>query len=176
MGLLHSFHFFTPSLAVLLLTTVRYRLYQPADFAPLYAIEEACFQPPLRFPCAYMRSLVESSSAATWIAEQDGGMTGFAIVEWVREGDETVAYIQTLEVSPEARQRGIGAELLSRLESSAQSAGADLIWLHADAENAPAIRLYESHGYRLEGREENYYPNRRPALIYAKQLEMGSKA
>jgi ribosomal protein S18 acetylase RimI-like enzyme len=150
---------------------MHYRLYQPGDFAPLYAIEEACFQPPLRFPRLYMRSLVESSSAATWIAEQDGRMTGFAIVEWSRECDETVAYIQTLEISPEARQRGIGTELLRRLESSARSAGADLIWLHVDAENVTAIHLYESHGYGYESREENYYPNRRPALIYAKQME-----
>lgn len=148
-----------------------FRLYQPADFAPLYAIEEVCFQPPLRFPRAYMRSLVESSNAATWIAEQDGSMTGFAIVDWTREDTETVAYIQTLEVSPEDRQRGVGAELLRRLESSAKSAGANLIWLHVDAENGPAIHLYESHGYQYKGREENYYPNRRPALIYAKQLE-----
>jgi ribosomal protein S18 acetylase RimI-like enzyme len=150
---------------------VNYRLYQPADFDPLYVIEEACFQPPLRFPPTYMRSLVGSSSTATWIAEDEGRMTGFAIVEWVREANETAAYIQTLEVSPQARQRGIGAELLRRLESSAQSAGADLIWLHVDAENSPAIHLYESHAYQYKGREEDYYPNQRAALIYAKQLE-----
>lgn len=151
-----------------------YRLYHPADFTPLYAIEELCFQPPLRFPRAYMRSLVESSSAATWIAEEDGKMTGFAIAEWSAEDGQTIAYIQTLEVSPDARRRGIGAELLRRLESSAQSARAHLIWLHVDAENAPAIHLYESHGYLEQGREESYYARGRDALIYTKHLDQPS--
>lgn len=149
---------------------LNYRLYNAGDFDSLYAIEEICFQPPLRFPHGYMRSLVESASAATWIAEEDGRLAGFAIVEWSNSAGEIVAYIQTLEVAPEARQRGIGAELLRRLEASAQSAGARLIWLHVDQENAPAVYLYEAHGYQYEGREENYYARRRAALIYSKPL------
>jgi ribosomal protein S18 acetylase RimI-like enzyme len=39
-----------------------------------------------------------------------------------------------------------------------------------DAENASAIRLYERQGYVCEVREENYYPQGRAALIYAKPL------
>jgi len=46
-----------------------------------------------------------------------------------------------------------------------------LIWLHVDVTNAGAIRLYEVHGYRCEGREENYYPRGRAALIYVKRLD-----
>lgn len=149
---------------------MRFRPYQPGDFAPLYAIEEACFQPPLRFPRSYMRQLVTSPAAATWIAEENDHMAGFGIVEWSGNKSATEAYIQTLEVAPGQRSRGTGAELLRRLEVSAQSAGAALIWLHVDAENLPAIRLYESHGYERRGREENYYARRRPALIYAKPL------
>ena len=61
-----------------------------------------------------------------------------------------VAYIQTLEVLPERRGRGVGGELLRRIEGSARAAGAQSIWLHVDAENAAAIRLYERHGYRYE--------------------------
>jgi ribosomal protein S18 acetylase RimI-like enzyme len=47
------------------------------------------------------------------------------------------------------------------------------IGLHVDAENAGAIRLYESGGYRLEGRQENYYARGRAALIYSKRLVSG---
>jgi len=49
-----------------------YRLYQPADFAQLYAVEEICFQPPFRFSRALMRKLIANSSSATWIAEENG--------------------------------------------------------------------------------------------------------
>ncbi len=143
-----------------------YRLYFPADFPPLYAIEELCFQPPLRFPRAYMRRVIENPDSATWIAEEISEefnqMTGFAIVEWAGLAGDRYAYIQTLEVSPEFRRNGIARELLSRLEESARKAGAAAIWLHVDAQNAPAIRLYQAHGYQKQGREEHYYARHRP--------------
>ncbi len=147
-----------------------YRLYRPDDFAQLYAIEEICFQPPHRFSRAYMRQLVSSASAATWVAEESGQLAGFAIVEWTRESGEAIAYLQTIEVAPEARRRGIGAELLPRIEDTARQGGSRLIWLHADAENRPAIALYQSHGYLCRGKEENYYGRGRTGLVYAKRL------
>ncbi len=48
-----------------------YRLYQPGDFPALYAVEELCFEPPFRFSRTYMRQLIESPNAATWIAEEE---------------------------------------------------------------------------------------------------------
>jgi ribosomal-protein-alanine N-acetyltransferase len=158
-----------------------YRPYQPADFAQIYAVEEICFEAPLRFSRAYMRSLVLSPDSAAWVAEASGDaegsgeLTGFAIVEWEAEPQTgpRAAYIATVEVLPGFRGRGIAAELLCRIEESARAAGAGSIWLHVDAENSAAIRLYERQGYARQGREEHYYARRRAALVYAKPL--GSK-
>lgn len=149
---------------------MNYRLYTPADFDALYAIEEACFKPPFRFPRSYMRQLVSDPETATWVAEQQSSMAGFAIVEWGEGKQGPVAYIQTLEVLPSHRGQGIGSELLRRMESSARAAGAQSIWLQVDAENASAIRLYSSHGFILKGREENYYPQGRAALILGRNF------
>ncbi|MGA2048851.1 MAG: N-acetyltransferase [Terracidiphilus sp.] len=149
---------------------MRYRLYEPDDFDALYAIEEVCFQPPLRFGRGYMRQLIQQPDAATWIAENGGQMCGFGVVEWAREKAELAAYIQTLEVLPEARAKGVGGELLRRMEGSAWVACACSSWLHVDAENAGAIRVYERFGYRLVGKEEDYYGRGRAALIYEKPL------
>ena len=66
-------------------------------------------------------------------------------------------------------RRGRGAVALAS-ENSARAAGAHAIWLHVDAENSAAIRLYERHGYIAQGREEHYYARNRAALIYSKQL------
>jgi ribosomal protein S18 acetylase RimI-like enzyme len=151
---------------------VIYRPYTPADFDALYALEERCFEPPHRFSRRYLRSLVNRATAATWITEEDGQMTGFAIVEWSKRTNETAAYIQTIEVAPEARGHGIGRELLGHIEGSSTLAGAAHIWLHVDAANASAIQLYESQGYRCEGRKENYYLLGGVAFIYRKRLDL----
>lgn len=148
-----------------------YRLYTSEDFARLYAVEELCFQPPFRFGRRYMRQLVNSSNAATWVAEDEGRMAGFAIVEWARVPAGRTAYIQTIEVAPDDRGQGIASELLRRLEGSARAVGAEAIELHVDAENAGAIRLYRAQGFLLQGREEHYYALDRAALIFGKSLE-----
>lgn len=149
---------------------MHYRLYQPADFSALYAVEELCFEPPFRFSRAYMRQLIRNPESATWITEEDRELAGFAIIEWSTDSDDRAAYIQTLEVTPRYRGRGIGSELLHRIESSASAAGAAHVWLHVDTENSAAIRLYESQAYLRRGREEHYYARNRAAFIYSKAL------
>jgi ribosomal protein S18 acetylase RimI-like enzyme len=150
---------------------VHYRLYTPQDFDLLYAIEEACFQTRFRFSRKYMRQIISRANSVTWIAEEDGEMAGFAIVEWTQGPGGVIGYIQTIEVAPARRNRGVGRELLRRIEDSARAASADAIWLHVHAENDPAIRLYETNGYVREGKEEDYYAAGQAALIYGKRLE-----
>ncbi len=154
---------------------VVYRLYRPDDFAQLYAIELACFQPPFRFARSYMRQLVESPDSATWIAEEQRQMTGFAIVVWIPDPVETIAYIQTIEVDPAQRKRGIATRLLRQLETSARDVRAQVIWLHVSESNASAIRLYQAHGYLPQGREEDYYAPGIHALRFFKSLSRSRK-
>ena len=149
---------------------VEYRLYHPADFEQLYAIEEACFDSTLRFDRRYMKQLTERASSATWTAEEDNRLAGFVIVEWTRMLRGIVAYIQTIEVDPTFRRRGIARELLCRAEESAREAHATYIWLHVDENNTAAIALYQSCDYQRHGHHEQYYENGHSAEIYAKPL------
>jgi ribosomal protein S18 acetylase RimI-like enzyme len=150
---------------------VVYRLFRERDFAALYALEEACFELSFRFSRGYLRKLVVSTKTATWIAENEDGVAGFAIVEFQDDREQKIAYVVTIEVDRKQRGGGIGSELLYRIEGSAQAAGAILVWLHVDAENTAAIRLYEAHGYACRGKQENFYPQGRPALIYVKPFQ-----
>jgi [ribosomal protein S18]-alanine N-acetyltransferase len=156
-----------------------YRLYQPADFAALYAVEELCFAQPFRFSRALMRKLIANPNSATWIAEENIAkenaeenkeLAGFAIVDWATVPKGTVAYIQTIEVNPASRRQGIASELLRLSEVSALVVGATAIWLHVDVENSAAMHLYEGRGYARKGREEHFYARNRAAFIYARTL------
>jgi ribosomal-protein-alanine N-acetyltransferase len=151
-------------------TNLEYRLYKSPDFEPLYAVEVACFDSPFRFSRRVMRQLIHNDQSATWIAEENGLLTGFAIVEWAWEAGATVAYIPTIEVLPEKRGTGAGSVLLAHIERSARAAGAHIIWLHVAEQNSVAIRLYEARGYNHEGREEDFYAPGLAGLIYVKQL------
>ena len=148
-----------------------YRLYKSEDFVELYAIEEECFQPPFRFSRRYMRHLVQSSESITWIAEKDGRMAGFAIAAFTEESDGVAAYVEPIEVIPAQRERGVGGQLLQRIEYSARAMEAGLLWLHVEAGNASAMRLYEGQGYQCVGSEEDFYAPDRGALIYRKPLD-----
>jgi ribosomal protein S18 acetylase RimI-like enzyme len=147
------------------------RLYIPADFAHLYQIEEACFLPHLRFSRRTMRNLVQKSNSAAWIAEEAERMAGFVIVEWKQTRNGVIAYIHTIEVTPEARGLGVGGQLLCCAEASARAAGAVLLRLHVDEENQTAIRLYQANGFLYEGRIEDYYPQDHAAHLYSKRLD-----
>lgn len=148
-----------------------FRRYTADDFPALYAIEERCFEPRFRFGRGYMQHLVANPEAVTWIAEEDGVMAGFAIVAWGRSVRADGGYLQTIEVLPQFRTRGVGQKLMGLAEVSAWSANAENLSLHVDAENDAAIALYEKLGYRRRGRRENYYARGRAALLYTKPLD-----
>ena len=150
---------------------MHYRLYHPDDFARLYSIEEICFQPPIRFSRPYLRGIIERSSSITWVAEENGREVGFSVVNCSDEDIGVMAYIQTIEVTPEYRRHGIGLELLRRMESSARERGASVIWLHVDTTNEAAIGLYKAHGFRHQGRQAHYYARGRAADVYMKSLQ-----
>ena len=71
----------------------------------------------------------------TWIS--DTWVTGSRIGE-----------IESLSVLPESRGRGLGSDLLRRLEEHLHDQGVDDLILGALPGNRDAIRLYERHGYQ----------------------------
>src|SRR5829696_5235160 len=71
----------------------------------------------------------------TWVA--DTWVTGPLIGE-----------IESLAVLPEHRGRGLGSELLDRLEAELRAGGVTDLVIGALAGNVDAMRLYERRGYR----------------------------
>ncbi len=147
-----------------------YRRYRAEDLTALSAIEERCFVPQLRFTPTYLRQLIKRDETATWVAEDDGTVVGFAIVEWGKSGGGTGGYLQIIEVLPEWRGHGIDTRLMSLAEASASNVNAHAMLLHVDAEDKAAIRLYERCGYRRRGGKGHHSVRGRAALLYMKDL------
>jgi ribosomal protein S18 acetylase RimI-like enzyme len=75
--------------------------------------------------------------------------------------------IENVVVDERHRQRGVGTSLVRKLLADAGAAGVESAVLEVRESNRPALRLYESIGFKAEGRRKNYY--REPdegALLY----------
>ena len=153
------------------LTPVTTRLFEAPDLRALYAIEEACFELPLRFSRALMRSLAHDPDCRTWLGIVDNVRVGFAIVGLSGEDEPSVAYIWTIEVLPAFRRMGVARQLLMRVEESGREAGRAAIELHVSERNAGGLALYEAAGYVQVGVDAEYYGRREDAFRYRKVLE-----
>ena len=152
------------------LSPVTTRLFEAPDLRALYAIEEACFEPSVRFSRSLMRSLADDPNCRTWLGIVDNIRVGFAIVGLSGDDDPTSAYIWTIEVLPAFRRIGVARQLLQSAESSATEAGSSAITLHVSERNPDAVALYEAAGYTLFGTEPEFYGGGENAFRYRKLL------
>jgi GNAT superfamily N-acetyltransferase len=77
-----------------------------------------------------------------WVADNVIGMVG------VERESDTVAELRRMVVAREHRRRGIARALLATAESFCRDAGYASIVLNTSDLQQPAMRLYESCGYR----------------------------
>lgn len=80
-----------------------------------------------------------------WVAESDGAVVGMAGIE---RQSETLAELRRMVVARMHRRRGIAKALLATAESFCRDAGYASIVLNTSELQQPAMRLYESSGYR----------------------------
>jgi len=88
------------------------------------------------------------------VAVEDDRPIGFALVTAPDTGDDDLgdaAYLSLLAVDPRVQGRGLGRSLLRAAVEAAGRAGYSRCLLHALDDNAPALRLYRSAGFRPVG-------------------------
>ena len=64
--------------------------------------------------------------------------------------EEVRVYVNEIHVDEAYRNRGIGKQLLSAVESMARERGYKALYIHAEGDNDGAIRLYQNEGYEIE--------------------------
>jgi ribosomal protein S18 acetylase RimI-like enzyme len=106
-----------------------------------------------------------------WVAEVDGAVCGFAMVEYVPWHQRLVLWF--LYIDPACRRRGVGRALLAEVEQHGRKLGATHVWLETSNVNVPGVRAYERLGYALCGVDSLYYGSYMPgesALYLANSL------
>jgi ribosomal protein S18 acetylase RimI-like enzyme len=106
-----------------------------------------------------------------WALEDDGKAIGYVTAEEVVPGVMTLG----MAVLPEARRRGGGRTLLEAAIEHARASGSHKLSLEVWTDNAPAISLYASAGFEVEGLRHDHYRRSdgglRSTLIMARRLD-----
>lgn len=79
-------------------------------------------------------------------------------------------HIMNIAVKKEYRNQGLGKTLLSALIARAKLHGLSRMTLEVGVNNAAAIGLYQSFGFKPEGVRPRYYPDGEDAIIMWKEL------
>jgi ribosomal protein S18 acetylase RimI-like enzyme len=127
------------------------------DDAALLAIEKISWDASSGFP-SYQENLTDtffarSGPEAHLVAEYDGEVVGYLRLQDKYPFPEGagVLTINGLAVAPSARRLGAASALLKAAAAEGRRQGARKISLHVHSTNASARRLYERHGYVVEG-------------------------
>jgi ribosomal-protein-alanine N-acetyltransferase len=131
----------------------------------MYALDLVCFEPVFRFSRRAMRRFAETAGAVTVVAEAEGDLAGFAIVQM--EGQ--VGYVVTLDVATAWRRQGLARRLMEETEARVRAAGGAAMELHVFVGNVGAVRFYEGLGWGRGG-VAGFYARGMDALVYAKRL------
>ena len=92
----------------------------------------------------------------TFIAAENSGepaIQGFLIARCLPDEWE----IENIVVDEKFRRSGVGSSLVQKLLAAARTAGVLAVILEVRESNVAAMRLYESIGFKPEGRRKNYY-------------------
>ena len=140
------------------------------DIEAMYRLDLLCFEEPFRFDRATMRWFVVKRGAVVVIAEVDGVLVGFVVVnvEWADRAK--VGYVTTLDVAPEWRRSGLARDLMIEAGERVRAAGGVALVLHVFEGNVGAVGFYEASGYERVGLEVGFYGDGLDGWVYRKGL------
>ncbi len=139
-----------------------------ADFESLLEIDKASFPGGVAYDAAELAYFMNREGAETIVAEEDGGIVAFLILEVHKT--RRSATIITLDVREGRRRSGYGTQLLKRCEEMLAIHGVELYDLQVDVANRNAISFYKKHGFRIVRTLRKYYANGHDAYLMFKQL------
>lgn len=137
------------------------------DLDALVALEQRCFDSD-RLSRRSFRHWIHADHGHLQLVETPDGLAGYVLV--IHHRGTRLARLYSLAVAPEARGTGLGRRLVEEAERLAREAGRLYLRLEVRRDNAAAIALYQSLGYRQFGERRDYYEDHESALLFEKQV------
>ena len=128
---------------------------EPSDLDRVCEIEEASFSMPWKRED--FQDLIDSDNSIYLVILADGRVAGAA--GYTFNGFD--GYINNVVIDVDRRGQGLGKVLMRELLTVGRKNGVPEFTLEVRVSNTPAIKLYESLGFKSEGVRKNFYE--RPA-------------
>lgn len=136
----------------------------PSDLGGAWAVEQAAFGETDRFSARQTRGLLANPRARVFVGDARGWVCAWAAMLLRRSRRGHDARLYTIAVAPEMAGFGIGRRLATQAVEAVEREGVRHVTLEVRAENARAIALYESMGFRVVAHLPSYYGEASPGL------------
>jgi ribosomal-protein-alanine N-acetyltransferase len=121
----------------------------------IFEIEQKCFPGKVGYSKRQLEHLILNANSDCLVEKQDGVIRAFLIVTY-RQGSLTCD-IETIDVDPAFKNRGIGLKLLKAAEIDMRRRGMRWSQLEVSEGNEAGLKLYRKAGYKFKERIEGYY-------------------
>ena len=139
------------------------------DLPALLRLEVRCFERP--WPAGAFEQELAAPYSEVWLAlpvEPDADPIGY--VDFHVIADEVS--LLNVAVDPDARRRGLGAELMALMERRGRELGGQTVFLEVRRGNEGGLALYRRAGFEQIGLRKGYYSgNREDAVVMCKRLD-----
>ncbi len=118
-------------------------------------IEKKCFPGKVAYSKQQLEYLILNANSDCLVEKENGMIRAFLIVTY-RQRSST-CNIETIDVDPAFKNRGIGLKLLKAAEADMKLRGMRWSQLEVSEGNEAALKVYKNAGYTFKERLEGYY-------------------
>jgi ribosomal protein S18 acetylase RimI-like enzyme len=126
-----------------------------SEIDAIVEIERKCFPGKVGYSKRQLEQLVLDLNSDCLVEKQDGVIRAFLIVTY--RPRSLTCNIETVDVDPAFKNRGIGLKLLKAAEITMRRRGMRWSQLEVSEGNEAALKVYKNAGYIFKERIEGYY-------------------
>ncbi|MFV8450275.1 GNAT family N-acetyltransferase [Vibrio campbellii] len=132
------------------------------DLASVHALEQVLFGHHA-YPQFFFRQAFDCWPQGLLIAKEEDQITGYVLM--ATSDEQNTHWILSLAVDSQHRGKGIARSLVEN--AIAKVSSGSIVKLTVDPNNAPAYKLYNSLGFKVLEKEEDYFGDGEARLVMA---------